>query len=78
MLGYRPQYMCLETDGTWLETDQELMAFTGSRLMAIKSGTFWTKPQSGMSTQDNILFSSADEKCVVTFSIIIYISLGPS
>lgn len=64
MFGYKPQYMCFETDGTWLETDQELMAFAGSRLMAIKSGTFWTKPQSGKSAQDNILFSSADEKCM--------------
>ena len=78
MFGYRPQYMCLEADGTWLETDQELIAFTGSRLMAIKSGSCWTKPRNGMSSQDNIRFSSADEKCVVTFSISIYISLGSS
>ncbi|CAG2237760.1 unnamed protein product [Mytilus edulis] len=47
MLGYKPQYICLENDGTYLESDRELMAFTGSRLMAVKNGCTWTVPQDG-------------------------------
>ncbi|CAC5360492.1 unnamed protein product [Mytilus coruscus] len=47
MLGYKPQYICLEIDGTYLESDRELMAFAGSRLMAVKKGCTWTVPQNG-------------------------------
>ncbi|XP_076080666.1 uncharacterized protein LOC143051654 [Mytilus galloprovincialis] len=47
MLGYKPYYICLENDGTYLESDRDLMAFTGSRLMAVKNGCTWTVPEDG-------------------------------
>ncbi|VDI33106.1 Hypothetical predicted protein [Mytilus galloprovincialis] len=47
MLGYKPQQICLENDGTYLKSERDLKAFTGHRLMAVKNGYTWTEPQDG-------------------------------
>ncbi|XP_071138338.1 uncharacterized protein [Mytilus edulis] len=61
MLGYKPQYICLENDGTYIESDRELMAFTGSRLMAVKNGCTWTVHQDG-DFQHNSHYSANQER----------------
>ncbi|CAG2198310.1 CSMD [Mytilus edulis] len=56
MLGYKPQYICLENDGTYLESDRELMAFTGSRLMALQL-LLRLNPPVEVTTNDGMLIS---------------------